>query len=238
MNNKTIGLAALGLLVACGLALLGFQLARGLVAFKALERTVTVKGLAEREVDADIAIWPITFSEAANDLGALFVTIERHNALVVAFLEGKGFTREDISIAPPTVVDRQAQGYNAGDRLQFRYSAQSTVTVYTRSVDQVRASMNQLVELGKQGIALGGTGYQAQTEFIFTRLNDIKPAMIEEATRNAREVAAKFAADSDSRLGKIKTALQGQFSITDRDRSTPYIKKVRVVSTVVYYLAD
>jgi hypothetical protein len=238
MNNKTIGLAALGLLVACGLTLLGFQLARGLVAFKALERTVTVKGLAEREVEADIAIWPITFSEADNDLGALFATIERHNALIVAFLEGQGFAREDVSIASPTVVDRQAQGYNAGDRLPFRYAAQSTVTVYTRNVDQVRASMNQLVALGKQGIALGGAGYQAQTEFIFTRLNDIKPAMIEEATRNAREVAAKFAADSDSRLGKIKTALQGQFSITDRDRSTPYIKKVRVVSTVAYYLAD
>jgi len=238
MQNKTIGLVALGLLIAGGLGLLGFQLARGLIDFKALDRTVTVKGLAEREVAADVAIWPIAFSEAANDLSELFAAIERQNGLIVAFLERSGFARADISIAPPIVVDKQAQGYAGSDRVKFRYSGNATITVYTRDVNQVRTSMNQLVELGKQGIALGGSGYQSQTEFLFSGLNDIKPAMIEEATRNAREVAAKFASDSNSRLGKIKTAQQGQFSITDRDRSTPYIKKVRVVSTVVYYLSD
>ena len=238
MQNKAIGLTALGLLIACGLTVLGFQLAKGLVAFKALDRTVTVKGLAEREVAADIAIWPIAFSEAANDLGELFAAIERQNGLIVAFLERSGFPRTDISIAPPTVVDKQAQGYTGSDQIKFRYSGNATITVYTRNVDQVRTSMNQLVELGKQGIALGGAGYQTQTEFLFSGLNDIKPAMIEEATRNAREVAEKFASDSNSRLGKIKTAQQGQFTITDRDRSTPHIKKVRVVSTLEYYLTD
>ena len=98
--------------------------------------------------------------------------------------------------------------------------------------------MTQLVELGKQGVAIAGADYEARTQFLFTRLNDIKPDMIEAATRNAREVATRFAQHSDSRLGKIRRASQGQFSIDDRDSNTPHIKKVRVVSTVEYYLSD
>jgi hypothetical protein len=98
--------------------------------------------------------------------------------------------------------------------------------------------MNKLSELGKEGIAFARQGYQAQTEFLFTKLNEINPEMIEEATRNAREVAEKFATDSKSRLGKIKKAQQGQFSIDNRDINTPHIKKVRVVSTIEYYLSD
>ena len=99
-------------------------------------------------------------------------------------------------------------------------------------------AMRRLTELGKQGIAIAGEDYGVRTEFLYTALNDIKPAMIEEATRNAREVAAKFAQDSESRLGKIRTANQGLFSIQDRDSNTAHIKKVRVVSTVEYYLVD
>jgi hypothetical protein len=98
--------------------------------------------------------------------------------------------------------------------------------------------MNDLAELGKSGIAISGQDYETRTEFLFTNLNEIKPIMIEEATRNAREVAEKFAKDSGSKLGKIKKASQGQFSITDRDSNTPHIKKVRVVSTIEYYLSD
>ncbi len=100
------------------------------------------------------------------------------------------------------------------------------------------AAGTRLIELGKSGIVLSGDDYQSRTQYLFTGLNDLKPKMIEEATRNAREVAQKFAADSDSRLGKIRTAYQGQFSIQDRDGNTPHIKKVRVVSTIEYYLAD
>ena len=87
-------------------------------------------------------------------------------------------------------------------------------------------------------IVLTGNNYQSQTEYLFTRLNEVKPAMIEDATRKAREVAEKFAEDSDSRLGKIRRASQGQFSISPRDNNTPHIKKVRVVSTIEYYLSD
>jgi hypothetical protein len=98
--------------------------------------------------------------------------------------------------------------------------------------------MSKIIELGKQGIAISQQDYQSRTEFLFTNLNAYKPVMIEEATKNAREVAEKFAQDSHSKLGKIKKASQGQFSISDRDESTPHIKKIRVVSTIEYYLSD
>ena len=98
--------------------------------------------------------------------------------------------------------------------------------------------MSGLSSLGKKGIVFSASNYETRTEYIFSKLNDIKPEMIEEATNNAREVAQKFATDSQSRLGKIKRAYQGQFTISDRDNNNPHIKKVRVVSTVEYYLAD
>jgi hypothetical protein len=121
--------------------------------------------------------------------------------------------------------------------VQLRYIATQTVTVYSGKIDPVRASQKNLADLGKKGIAFSGGDFQ-QTQYLFTKLNDVKPAMIEEATRKAREVAEKFAADSNSKLGKIKGANQGQFSVEDRDSNTPYIKRVRVVSTVDYYLSD
>ena len=141
-------------------------------------------------------------------------------------------------VSVPAIVDHQAQGYSPENARQFRYSGTSTLTVYSLNVEQVRAAMRNLVDLGKRGIAIAGEDYGSRTEFLFTHLNDLKPAMIEEATRNAREVAVKFAQDSSSVLGKIRTASQGQFSIEDRDSNTPHIKKVRVVSTVEYYLSD
>jgi hypothetical protein len=239
MGHKNMGSATvLGALLCIGLIALGYQLAKAVIHIKSLDRTVTVKGLSEREVKADIAIWPITFNEAGNELNAVFSDIERKNALIVSFLKENGFSQEEISISPPGIIDKQAQGYSSSERLKFRYSGLSTITIYTVNVDHVRKTMKKLVELGKRGIALAGRGYQTQTEFLFTGLNDIKPAMIEEATRNAREVAERFAEDSKSRLGKIKHARQGQFSIRNRDSNTPFIKKVRVVSTIEYYLSD
>jgi hypothetical protein len=110
--------------------------------------------------------------------------------------------------------------------------------VYSKNIETVRSVMGSLSQLGKQGIVITGGNYNAQTDYIFTRLNDVKPEMIEEATKKAREVAEKFAFDSHSSLGKIKRASQGQFSISARDKNNPHIKKIRVVSTVEYYLSD
>lgn len=240
MNGKTgIGGAfVLGLFLCAGLIGLGYYLANGFLQAKALERTVTVKGLSERDVPTDVAIWPIKFTVADNDLVALYAVVEKNNALIVDFLKARGFTDNEITVAVPAIVDRQAQAYGNDGDAKYRYTATSSISVYSQNVDQVRATMNDLVELGKQGLAIAGQDYEARTQFLFTKLNELKPAMIEEATRNAREVATKFAQDSDSRLGKIKSANQGQFSIEDRDSNTPHIKKVRVVSTVEYYLSD
>lgn len=237
MNERSLTPSlALGGLLCLGLALLGLLIGRGIVNLRALERTVEVKGLSEREVAADIAIWPIKFSEASNDINQLAVNLEEKSSLVRAFLDERGFSNDEITVAAPSITDRFAQGWSMDQG--FRYSGSATVTVYTSNVDRVRAAMTDAVALGKAGVAVSGQDYEARTEFLFTGLNDLKPEMIEEATRNARAVAEKFASDSQSRLGKIKRANQGQFSITDRDTNTPHIKRVRVVSTIEYYLSD
>ena len=227
-----------GVFLFAGLAVLGYLLGSSAIRIKQFERTVTVKGLAEKEVPADIAVWPIQFTAADNDLVALYAALERDTAKIIRFLVSSGFEESEISVAAPSITDKMAQQYGNGERVELRYTAVQNVTVYTSNPDRVRRAMNTLVELGKQGIVFSGGGYQGSTQYLFTKLNELKPEMIEDATREARAVAQKFAHDSDSRLGKIKSARQGQFSITDRDDSTPYIKKVRVVSTVEYYLSD
>ena len=239
MNSKRVVEAViLGAFLCAGLVSVGFLVSSGALKIKSLDRTVTVKGLSEREMPANIAIWPIRFSEADNDLTHLYSVLQKKTDIIVEFLKKNGFSDDDISISQPAIVDRQAQGYADSNRIKFRYSASSTISVYSGKVDAVREAMKKVVELGKRGIAIAGQDYQAKTQFLFKKLNEIKPDMIEEATKNAREVAEKFAKDSNSKLGKIKKARQGQFSITDRDSNTPYIKKVRVVSTLEYYLAD
>ena len=238
MNGKRPGEAfILGVFICAGLALLGYFIAGGVVKFRALDRTVTAKGLSEREVTADIAIWPIRFDLADNDLAALTADMETKSALVLDFLKLNEFTDDEITVGTPAIVDRRAQRYG-GPQDGFRYQGSATVTVYSGNIAGVRAAMTRLVELGRKGIAVAGGDYDTRPQFLFTRLNDIKPDMIAEATLNAREVAEKFARDSDSDLGKIKKARQGQFSISDRDSNTPHIKKIRVVSTITYYLSD
>ena len=224
-------------ILAAGMVAGSAILANSLIEFRGMERVVQVKGLSEREVAADTVIWPIKFNEVDNNLTTLVANIERKNEQIQAFLKLQGFSQKEISVSVPQIVDRQA-GYYDPNANQMRYTASSTVTVYSSNVDLVHQAMAKLLDLSKTGIAIAGQDYDSKPEFIFSGLNELKPDMIEEATRNAREVATKFAADSDSKLGKIKSASQGQFSITDRDSNTPYIKKVRVVATVDYYLSD
>jgi len=239
MNDSiSKSIMVLGGCLLAGLVALGLLLGNAAMRVKSLERTVSVKGLSEREVPADVAIWPLSFQEANNDLNSLFGTIQSKNAKIVGFLGKHGIASDTITIAPPTVTDLYAQNYGDKSNIVYRYTANSTVTVYSIDVAAVRKAMNDVIALGKQGVALSGEGYQNQTQFVFSGLATLKPEMIEEATKNARSVAEKFAADSQSSLGKIRSAQQGQFSIENRDSTTPHIKKVRVVSTVEYYLAD
>jgi len=237
-DKNTSGAFLLGLFVCLGLLGLGYVLGGSAIKFKEYERTVTVKGLSEREYDADIVIWPIQFTEASNELEALYGALDTSSGKIKAFLRANGIDAGDITLSAPAITDKSAQQYGNTPVGQFRYTAQQTVTVYSRQIAAVRNVMSKLSELGKQGIVITRGDYQAQTEYLFTRLNEVKPEMIEEATKKAREVAGKFAEDSASSLGKIKRASQGQFSITARDNNNPHIKKVRVVSTVEYYLSD
>ena len=204
---------------------------------KSMERSVRVKGLAEQEVKADTVIWPVFYRDADNDLEALVERIESKNSAIRAFLTLHGFASEELSVSAPSITDKYAQEY--GQNAQgFRYVAKSGITVYSNSPDKVAQALSKLNELAKQGIAITKDDYQNRVEYLFTGLNDIKPQMVQEATQKAREVAVKFAKDSDSVLGKIKSARQGQFSIRDRDSNTPQIKIVRVVTSVEYYLSD
>ena len=228
----------LGICIFLGLVAFGYILSNTAIKYKEYERTVTVKGLSERELKADIVIWPIRFTAASNDLAKLYEAIESNTSEINKLLTSKGIPVKEISVGSPSITDKLAQQYGTNQKAEFRYTAFQTVTVYSKRVGPVRELMSSLSELGKKGIVFSGVNYQEKTEYIFTKLNEIKPEMIEEATKKAREVAQRFATDSQSKLGKIKRATQGQFSIKPRDKNNSHIKKVRVVSTVEYYLSD
>ena len=238
MQENKHSYALLGICIFLGLFCLGYLLSNALIQFKEYERTVTAKGLSEREVEADIVIWPIGFTAAGNDLAELYNSIDSNTKQIHTFLTSKGIQPEEITYSTPAITDKLAQQYGNNTKVELRYTAFQTVTVYSKNIQTVREAMRTISILGKTGIVFSASNYESKTEYIFTGLNEIKPGMIEEATIKAREVAQKFASDSQSRLGKIKRASQGQFSINPRDKNNPHIKKVRVVSTVEYYLAD
>lgn len=222
--------------IAGGFALLGSNISSGIESFVNRDRIVTVKGLSERQVKADRVIWPVGFRELGDDLQDVYGRIEKRKDQVVAFLKEAGLTDAEIEVASPQVTDAQAEMY-ANQKSRYRYSMTQTVTVSSDKVDLVRDLLVRQSDLIKAGVTLVGD-YSWRTSFQFTGLNTVKPAMIEEATKNARASAEKFAQDSGSSLGKIRRANQGQFSITDRDSNTPYIKSVHVVTTVEYFLKD
>lgn len=227
--------SALAIMV--GLIVIGVMIPKAVKDFRSFERTVDVKGLCEREVKADKVIWPVVYKVMANDIQEIYSQIDRNNALIVAFLKKGGITTEEISVSIPQISDKFANEYGSNDRA-FRYISTNVVTVCTENVDAVLALMSEQSILLKKGIVTSGERWENPVEFKYEGLNDIKPEMIEEATRNAREAAEKFAKDSESSLGKIKTANQGTFTISDRDSNTPHIKKVRVVTSVTYYLKN
>ena len=236
MGSQKIGSSfILGVFIAAGLIGLGYFLSDAFLKVKSLERVVMVKGLAQKNVKADIAIFPIQLQEADNELVALNERVKSDIKAVKNFLKEYGFKDSEITLSAPQVIDKYANDYG-NSNVRFRYSANTIVTLYTKNVDKVVQLSQDLFKLGEQGILAKNDKYE--TKFMFTGLNKLKPSMIEEATKNARLAAQKFAKDSNSKLGKIKQAKQGYFSINDRDSGTPYIKKVRIVTNVTYYLDD
>lgn len=206
---------------------------------KQYDRYVQVKGLSEREVNADLAVWPMTISLTGNDLVTLRKDIEEQNLQVLRFFKEQGFTDDELTRGTINVTDARANIYNNNaQQSQYRYLANSEITVRTSDISQLQKSLAESTELISDGVLLGSKNTWRPIEYIFTGLNDIKPEMVEEATKNAREVAEKFARDSQASVGEIRVARQGLFSISDRDQNTPQIKIVRVVNTIDFQLKD
>ncbi len=226
-----------GIFVMIGLIVLGLFLRSAAISIKSHERVVTVKGLAEREVEANRVIWPVVYKEIGNDLLVLYKSINEKNQIILNYLKKAGLEESEISISAPMIIDMNAERYQSRPS-PYRYNVTSVMTVTSEKIELVMKIISSQSELLQKGIALLAEDYQYQTQFIYTLLNDIKPSMIEEATKNAREAAEKFAKDSKSKLGKIKSANQGQFTISNRDANTPQIKSIRVVSTIQYMLRD
>lgn len=223
------------IVLAVGIAGAGYLVGNGIVGARAAQRAVTVRGFAEREVPANLALWPIVFTVTSNELVDLQRKVDDGVSKVRAFLVDD-FPADQISVSAPRVQDRDAQGMRDNGRLD-RYTAEVTVTVRTDRIDVAKKAIERSGELVKQGVAVIRS-YEYNTQYLYTNLDKIKPEMIAEATRDARRAAEQFAKDSGSGVGAIRTAQQGLFSIDDRDQFSPEFKKVRVVTTVDYYLAD
>lgn len=247
------GTAALGLLLGLGLVLGGWVLGAEIKATRLSDRYVAVRGLSERTVKSDLAIWPIFFSETGDDLASLSAKAESDRKVILQFLKNQGIGSPEIELGIVQVDDSQANRFGSA-RPNYRYVVQQEILVQTTHVDQVAAATQKTMTLVQQGITMTNQYNQGLT-YKFTGLNAIKPDMITEATRNARTAAERFAQDSGSRVGRIRQAWQGVFSIsqansgsvnTDQADAAPgydsnggdssIMKTVRVVTSVDYYL--
>ena len=220
-------------IIALGLAVLGYCLKAGIDNFVNKDRQVTVKGLSENEVPANTVTWPLSFSQQGNDLPTLYQSVNRTRDIIVRFIKDNGLSEDEITMNSPTVYDRNSNMWNE-NKSPYRYQMSAGITVKTKKVDEVRKASGKIGELLNQGIAVD-EGY---INYDFTEFQEMKLKMMQEAIKNAEQAALQFAENSNSRLGGIMQATQGTFSIEDRDETTPYIKKLRVVTTVTYSLKD
>ena len=197
---------------------------------KSYDDTVKVRGLCEKEVPADRVVLRISFSGQDNELTDLRATMERNEKAVVDLLKKVGFTDEEIKYTSAHFNDRYDSYYT--NNIRFRYNANQTINLFTDKMDAVRDLERTIDgELLKQDIISN-----SYASYEYHGLNDIKPAMIAESLENARTAADEFAKNSHSRIGKMRTASQGYFEVEDLDENTPQVKKIRVVTTVEYYL--
>jgi hypothetical protein len=252
MERTSGGWLRLGILLAAGLIVGGWVLGAEVKAMRLGDRYVSVHGLAERTVKSDLAIWPLDYKEAGDDLGSLYEKTEADRKVVLAFLGQQGIKVEEIETGVVRVVDTQANEFGGVSRAPHRYIVDQLITVRTARVDAVAAAAQKTMGLLQQGIVLGGRSERGPI-YRFAGLNTIKPDMITEATRNARTAADRFAADSGSRVGSIRQANQGVFSISAANMGSDagdggleggegfsadssLMKAVRVVTSVDYYL--
>lgn len=221
------------MIIAVGIMVMGWCIKAGIDNFTNKDRKVTVKGLAEREVPADKVTWSIGTKETGNDLPTLYERINAQAEKIKAFLKQNGLDDSEITVNPPSVSDLEAREWGDNQK-NFRYIVNTTITVSTGKVEEVNRAIFKQAELLKQGVALDSS----YPDYQYASFQQMKPEMMAEAIKNAQATAEQFAEASESKLGKIQTAGQGQFEIDNRDANTPYIKKLRVVTTVTYSLDD
>ena len=219
--------------IAVGIICLGWFVKAGIDNFANKDRHVTVKGLAEREVPADKVTWSIGTKVTGNDLPVLYESINLQLDKIKAFLKQNGLDEKEITVNPPSINDLEAREWGQNNK-NFRYIISTTITVATGKVEQVNKAIFRQAELLKQGVAIENSDAQYE----YASFQQMKPEMMTEAIRNAQKTAEQFAQASNARLGEIQTAGQGQFEIDNRDENTPYIKKLRVVTTITYSLKD
>ena len=225
------------LILAVGIIVLGDSVNSGLKSLAGKDRKVVVKGLAEKEVEADKVTWPIVSKEIGNDLPELYSKINATTGTIRKFLLDSGLKAGEISVNAPVVIDLNAER-SGENRNPYRYNITSIITVTSGNVKLVRNIIARQGELLKKGVAIVDGGYENPVKYEYVAFRKMKPKMMQEAIENAEQTAAQFAENSKSKIDKIMNADQGQFSIEDRDSNTPYIKKVRVVTTVTYSLKD
>lgn len=231
------------ILVAGGIGTAGWMVGKGIENMRSLDRFVTVKGLAERDVKADKAVWPITYVATDDVLQTAQVKIDADTQTLLDFLASHGIPRQQTELQNLQVTDQLAQAYRSGP-VESRFIVNQTIQVRSDDVDAVVAASQDIGKLLQGGIVLGGQGYSAGPSFLFTGLNAIKPEMIAAATANAREAAQQFATDSGGQLGGIRRANQGLFQIMAGDgapnmnESAQINKTVRVVTTMEYLITD
>ena len=212
-------------------AVLGIFMICTVKTLKSYDDTVKVRGLCEKEVPADRVVWRINYSEKSNDLAEIRSTLRRNNEVIVKKLRDAGFTEDEIKVSSASYDDRYNWSNNVS-QITYRYKVSQTVTVFTKNLDLVRKLQETLeTELVNENILA-----DSWADYQYLGLNDIKPAMIAESLENARVAADEFAKNSHSKIGKMRTASQGYFEVEDLDENTPQVKKVRVVTTVEYYL--
>ena len=233
MKERIIISAAL---IALSVFSLGWFIKAGIDDFASKDRKVSVKGLAEQEVQADKVTWPIVSKEVGNDLPGLYERIGATQSKIKTFLIKGGIKEDEISLNAPQVVDLTAREYETNKA--YRYIVTSVLTVTSKNVDQVRQLIAKQGDLLREGVAITGDSYENQIRYEFVAFKEMKPKMMQEAIENAEKTAQQFAENSHSKLDKIISADQGQFSIDNRDEYTPWIKKVRVVTTVTYSLKN
>ena len=237
MKWNTNGRIAEAALLAVSIVVLGLCIKWGIDDFVDKDRKVTVKGLAEKEVDADKVTWPILSNELGNNLPNLYDKIEQTQGKIKSFLLENGIKESEINVNAPVVIDLNAERY-VSNQSQYRYNITSIITVTSINVKLVRRIIARQGELLSECVSIVDGGYENPVKYEYVSFTAMKPSMMQEAIANAEKTAKQFADNSHSKLDKILTADQGQFSIEDRDSNTPYVKKVRVVTTVTYSLKD